>query len=149
MNHTRKSTLEDSLRLINQLRPEDKMEVEGTGQSVLELPVLALGSSHTTTFFDYEGNMAGMAGIVDQADGSGQIWMLCTPQILTAPLTFVRQAKKWLKDKEQHYTFFWNIADTRNFEHHRLLRHLGFKALRAVPVGPDQLPYFEIVKLCV
>lgn len=149
MNHTRNSTIEDSLRLINQIRPEDKREVEGIGQSVLELPGLVLISNHATTFFTYEGELAGMAGIVDQADGSGQIWMLCTPGIFTAPLTFVRQAKKWLRDKEQHYSLLWNLADTRNLEHHKLLRHLGFKALRVVPVGPEQLPYYEIVKLCV
>ena len=149
MNLTRISTLEDSLRLINNIRIEDKKEVEGVGQTVLDLPFLVLNSSHPTTFFTPEGSMAGMAGIVDQANGSGQIWMLCTPEILKTPITFIRQAKKWLSDKEQYYQLLWNLADTRNIEHHKLLRHLGFKALRVVPVGPEQFPYFEIVKLCV
>ena len=149
INYTHPSTIADSLRFINNIRPEDKREVEGVGQTVLDLPHLVMLSSHATTFFDAKGVMAGLAGVVDQTDGSGQIWMLCTPAILSSPITFVRQAKKWLKDKEQYYSLFWNVADTRNIEHHKLLRHLGFKALRVVPVGPEQLPYFEIVKLCV
>jgi hypothetical protein len=149
MNYTQPSTLEDSLRFINNIRQEDKREVEGMGQTIFDLPALVITSSHATTFFDAKGVLAGMAGIVDQTDGSGQIWMLCTPTILTSPITFIRQAKKWLRDKEQYYSMFWNHADTRNLEHHKLLRHLGFKALRIVPVGPDQLLYYEIVKLCV
>ncbi len=149
MNLTRTSTVEDSLRLINNIRIEDKREVEGVGQTVLDLPFLVLNSSHPTTFFTPGGSMVGMAGIVDQVNGSGQIWMLCTPAIHHTPITFIRQAKLWLKDKQQHYHLLWNLADTRNIEHHKLLRHLGFKALRVVPVGPEQLPYYEIVKLCV
>ena len=148
MNYYRKSTLEDSIILINNLRQEDKQEVEGTGQTVLDLPFLVAGSSNATTFFNPKGHLAGMAGVVDQADGSGQIWMLCTPAIYDARILFIRQSRRWLKDVEPQYTYLWNWADTRNRMHHKLLKHLGFKAIRTVPIGPDNLPYFEIIKLC-
>ena len=148
MNYYRTSTLGDSIELINNIRQEDKQEVEGTGQTVLDLPPLVAGSSHATTFFSPEGHLAGMAGIVDQANGSGQIWMLCTPVIHDAPVLFIRQAKRWLKLIENDYQLLWNWADTRNHMHHKLLKHLGFKAIRTVPIGPDNLPYFEIIKLC-
>ena len=148
MNHYRSSNLGDSIILINNLRQEDKQEVEGTGQTVLDLPLLVAGSNHATTFFSPKGPLAGMAGIVDQSYGSGQIWMLCTPAIFDAKILFIRQARRWLKDIEPNYTFLWNWADTRNHMHHKLLKHLGFKAIRTAPIGPDNLPYFEIIKLC-
>lgn len=148
MNYYRTSTLGDSIELINNIRQEDKQEVEGTGLTVLDLPFLVAGSSHATTFFNPKEHLAGMAGIVDHANGSGQIWMLCTPVIHDAPVLFIRQAKRWLKLIENDYQLLWNWADTRNHMHHKLLKHLGFKAIRTVPIGPDNLPYFEIIKLC-
>ena len=69
----------------------------------------------------------------------GQIWMLCTPLIVTKPHTFVRGAKAWLREVESDYKLLWNVADVRNTVHHKLLKHLGFRALRTVPIGPDAL----------
>ena len=135
--------------MLNHMRPEDKAEVEGMGHQLIHIPFGVLASDHPTYFYDDEGSPAGIAGIVRLSPTEGQIWMLCTPLITTKPITFVRQAKAWLKSVEQDYQLLWNLADARNHVHHKLLKHLGFKALRTVPTGPEALPYFEIVKLCV
>ena len=144
MKQYRPATIRDAVLVANNLRAEDKAEVEGLGHNLLHLPYGVLASDHSTVFFDRSGEPAGIAGI----SGDGQIWMLCTPVIHNEPITFVRQAKLWLTGVEHNYRLLWNLADARNHVHHKLLKHLGFKALRAVPVGPEQLPYYEIVKLC-
>ena len=145
----RDATVKDGLRVVNNLRPEDRSEMEGIGVSILSLPFGVLISEHAVYFFSKEGKAAGLAGIVRLDNNVGQIWMLCTPVIHDAPITFVREAKKWLDNIQGEYTLLWNVADARNQVHHKLLKHLGFKALRTVPVGPKNLPYYEIVKLCV
>ena len=148
MKQYRPATIRDAVSVANNLRAEDKAEVEGLGQSLLHLPFGVVVSNHSTAFHSRDGELAGIAGITDVEPGVGQIWMLCTPVIHKEPITFVRQAKLWLTGVEHNYRLLWNLADARNHVHHKLLKHLGFKALRAVPVGSEQLPYFEIVKLC-
>ena len=144
----RTATFEDGCRLIRELRIEDRRELEGMGHPILHIPYGILVSNHATLFHDKNGAMAGIAGIVELEPGIGQIWMLCTSVVETAPHTFIRNAKRWLREVEKEYTLLWNFADARNHYHHKLLRLLGFQALRIVPIGPDNLPYFEIVKLC-
>ena len=73
--------------------------------------------------------------------------MMNTPDYPKAH-TFVRQAKLWLREQHE-YSMLWNYCDARNTFHHKLLRLLGFKALKTVNIGPKFLPYLEIVKLCV
>lgn len=147
MTQYRPATLRDGILVANKLRKEDRAEVEGLGRSLVDVPLGLLISEHPTYFFDKEGNPAGIAGIVRQSNTEGLIWMLCTDAIHNQPITFIRQAKSWLKSVEKDYTLLWNFADTRNHTHHKLLKHLGFKALRTVNIGPDCLPYYEIVKL--
>lgn len=145
----RQATAKDGLVVANNLRPEDRREVEGMGFTPLHIPFGILASEHSTVFYSPEGELAGVAGIVRLDNQVGQIWMLCTPVIHQGPVRFVKGAKRWLNEVQKEYKLLWNLADARNHVHHKLLRHLGFKALRTVPVGPENLPYFEIVKLCV
>lgn len=144
----RPATYKDGLLVLNDIRPEDLREVRGMGSTPLQVPFGILISEHATFFHDTDGTPAGLAGVVRLNSHEGQIWMLCTPLITTKPHTFVRGAKRWLKEVEKDYDLLWNLADTRNDVHHKLLKHLGFKAIRTVPTGPQQIPYFEIVKLC-
>jgi len=148
MNQIRPATIRDGLCVANNLRNEDRAEVEGMGLSLLHLPYGVIVSDHAVAFFTKEGAHAGIAGITEVGEGIGQIWMLCTPEIHKEPITFVRQAKQWLDGVQHNYRLLWNLADARNHVHHKLLNHLGFQALRTVPVGAEQLPYYEIVRLC-
>lgn len=125
------------------------MEIEGLGHHKMSLPFSVAISDVAVAFFDGDGTIAGVAGIVacDQP-GIGIVWMICTPALTRKPHTFVRQAKKWLKQQESNYRLLWNLVDMRNHFHHKLLKMLGFKALRVVQQAPNYLPYYEIVRLC-
>ena len=146
----RKATFADALEVALNLRIEDKQEMEGLGYSPMILPACVQTSSEAVAFFDKKNTIAGVAGISpDPANSSyGIVWMLCTPAVANNPHTFVREARRWLTEHESKYKLLWNLADARNHYHHKLLKMLGFKALRVVNTKPYFLPYLEIVKLC-
>ena len=146
----REATFADALQVGLNLREEDRREIEGLGHSPLILPACVQTSRESVAFFDEDGAIAGVAGISPDPSNSacGIVWLLCTPVIHNKPQTFVRGARRWLSEHEQKYKLLWNLADARNLYHHKLLRLLGFKALRVVNTRPYFLPYLEIVKLC-
>jgi len=87
------------------------------------------------------GKTAGMAGIHD----NGAIWMLCTPAIDEYPITFAREAKRFIESRQEKMLF--NIVDARNVAHVKLLRFLGFKFIRVIGHGPNNLPFIEFCRL--
>lgn len=147
-HHYRVSTATDGIYVANNLRPEDKAEIEGLGHNPLALPFCCAQSKPGVTLVHADGRIAGVGGIMpDPRPGVGMIWLLCTPVIAEAPHHVVKGINRWLKEQRE-YKMLWNLADARNTLHHKLLKLLGFKAIRQVNVGPSFLPYLEIVKLC-
>jgi hypothetical protein len=146
-NYCRTATYADCFELARNLRAEDLREVEGLGHPRFAIP-LSLGFSETAvSFFAKDGSLAGVAGIVRQSDDVGAIWMLCTPVVQKYPVTFVREAVAWV-NSIKGYKLLWNIVDQRNTIHLKLLKKLGFRAIKQLNLGPQFLPYLEIVKLC-
>lgn len=144
---TAPATTADGLELARNLRAEDRAELEGLGHHPIALPYAIATSQVAVTFRDADGTLGGIAGIAaDDQPGVGRIWLLCTPELPRRGLKFVREARRWLGTLD--YRLLWNVADVRNEYHHKFLKLLGFKALRIVPVGPRNLPYIEIVKVC-
>tara|TARA_R100001082_G_scaffold25224_1_gene12416 strand:+ start:1198 stop:1635 length:438 start_codon:yes stop_codon:yes gene_type:complete len=142
MHKIRIATLSDVPSVALDLRKEDKREVmEGFGLN----PALALAelvlSNYTVIFYTPDGRTAGMAGV----SNDGCVWMLCTDAIDKFPITFIRQARNWLNTLP--HKLLYNIADIRNIEHLKLLKHLGFKFLRVIPHGPNNLYFVEFAKL--
>ena len=148
-NLTRKATIADAIEVGKNIRPEDKMEIEGLGHGLGALPFSVALSDVAVTFTDTDGTIAGVASITPgQIEGHGIIWMICTPVVTRKPITFVREAKKWIAEQEKNYSVLCNYTDIRNKFHHKLVKMLGFKAIRIVQPAPLYLPYYEIVKLC-
>ena len=149
MNYViKEATVQDALEVARNIRPEDKMEIEGLGHNLGALPFSVALSDVAVSFYNKDGDIAGVAGICPSGvPRSGIIWMICTPSVQTQPITFVRQARKWLAKEEKNYDVLWNYTEIRNTLHHKLLKMIGFKALRVLQPAPLYLPYYEIVKL--
>ena len=60
-----------------------------------------------------------LAGVGD----GGTIWMLCTPEIHRYPITFAREAKRYVDNRPED--LLCNIVDCRNTVHLKLLKFLG------------------------
>ncbi len=135
-------TLEAAIEVASNLRPEDRREVEeGHGVDPMEHLTSVAQSSSCVYFKVPNGKTAGMAGV----DPGGQIWMLCTPAINEYPLTFAREAKRYVESRNEK--LLWNIVDKRNIVHLKLLRFLGFKFLRELKYGPNKLTFIEFCRV--
>jgi hypothetical protein len=134
-------TLEAAYKVASNLRPEDEREVrEGHGLTpTIHIP---LYSQHgdCVYFTVPNGETAGIAGVNE----NGSIWMLCTPSILKYPLTFAKESKRFVESRTE--PLLWNIADKRNTVHLKLLKFLGFKFLREVTHGPNNLSFIEFAR---
>ena len=88
-----------------------------------------------------DGKTAGMAGVGQEGD----IWMLCTPEIHRYPITFAREAKRYVDSRTE--PLLWNIVDIRNTAHLKLLKFLGFKFLRKLKHGPNNITFIEFCRV--
>ena len=127
--------------MASNLRQEDLREVvEGHGYNpTIDIPIDSL-KGFSVYFTVPDGRIAGLAGIQE----GGLIWMLCTPVILDFPLTFAREAKRFINSRTE--SVLWNYVDKRNTVHIKLLKFLGFTLLEEVPFGPNQLPFIRFEK---
>ena len=129
--------------MASNLRPEDEEEcVEGHGLiPAIDIPLSVLKGDNV--FFTVpDGRIAGLAGVHD----NGQIWMLTTPAIHDYPLTFAREAKRYIDSRTEPR--LWNIVYAKNTVHIKLLKFLGFKFGGEFPYGPNNLHFIEFQK-CV
>ena len=135
-------TIEVAKEVASNLRPEDRREVEeGHGLNPMEELTLAVHRGSCVWFEVPNGKTAGMAGV----GPGGEVWMLCTPAIHEYPITFAREAKRFIDSREE--PLLWNIVDKRNTVHLKLLKFLGFKFLREFKHGPNQLTFIEFCRV--
>ena len=141
-NYIHQINLEAAIDVASNLRLEDRREVEeGHGADPYTYLVSEAQKGSCIYFEVPNGKTAGMAGVEE----GGVIWMLCTPAILEYPLTFAREAKRWVESRPE--PLLWNVVDKHNKVHLKLLKFLGFKFLREFPFGPNQLSFIEFCRV--
>ncbi len=141
-NYIHPITLEAATQVASNLRPDDLREVEeGHGIPSALLPSLMSSNPSYVYFTVPDGKTAGMAGVGEKGD----IWMLCTPDIHRYPITFAREAKRYVDSRTE--PLLWNIVDSRNKVHLKLLRFLGFKFLRKFEYGPNKVQFIEFCRV--
>ena len=149
MSHViRKATIEDALYVSQNLRPADLSELQGLGHTPFNVMLGILLCKDTFAFTNHAGELAGIGGVIPDDDGNAGIWTLCTPALESMGVTFFRQAKRHIDALTKPYQMVYALCDSRNKLHHKFLKFLGFKALRAIPQPPFNIPYYEVVKLC-
>ena len=135
-------TIEAAIEVASKLRPDDRREVEeGHGLNPLVELVKEAHKGSSVYFTVPNGKTAGMAGVNE----GGAVWMLCTSAIEEYPITFVREAKRWVEGRPE--PLLWNIVDERNKVHLKLLKFLGFKFLQKRLHGPNQLSFIEFCRV--
>ena len=69
------------------LRWQDKRELEGLGHPpFFALPMSVAVTENPICFYTPKNELAGFAGVVDEGDGIGRVWMLTTEAVETMPL---------------------------------------------------------------
>ena len=130
-------TKEAALYVASHLRDDDRREIEeGHGLPALSAAIYPL--EHECVYFEVpNGETAGMAGV----GPDGSIWMLCTDAIHKYPLTFAREAKRFVESRPE--PILWNIVDSRNKAHLKLLKWLGFEFIDEFEYGPNKITFIE------
>jgi len=141
-NYIHPLTLEAATEVVSNLRPDDFREVtEGHGMELTYVASLMSSNPSYVYFTVPDGKTAGMAGV----GAGGEIWMLCTPDIHRYPITFAREAKRYVDNRTE--PLLWNIVDSRNTVHLKLLKFLGFKFLRKLKHGPNNIEFIEFCRV--
>ena len=136
------ATLEAATKVASNLLDDDRMEItEGHGHDPESALIVGMNNSESVYFEVPNGDIAGMAGV----SPDGKIWMVCTPAIYQYPHTFAKEAKRYVE--RQPHELLWNIVEKRNKVHIKLLRFLGFKFLRELKYGPNQLSFIEFCRV--
>ena len=139
--YVHKLTVEAAKEVASNLLPGDRQEVEeGHGHDPMVILPSAVETCDSVYFRVPNGEIAGAAGVRED----GQIWMLCTPAILKYPHTFAKESKRYVDSRKEK--LLWNVVDKRNTVHLKLLRFLGFKFLRELPYGPNNLSFIEFCR---
>ena len=134
-------TVEAAIEVASNLRPEDRREIEdGGGLDPMDILIKSAQESSGVWFEVPNGKTAGMAGVDE-----GLIWRVCTPAIHEYPITFAREAKRFVESRTE--PLLWNIVDKRNTAALKLLKFLGFKFLREIFHGPNQLSFIEFCRV--
>ena len=134
-------TVEAAITVASNLRPEDRREdVAGHVYGPLKHLVAKAQEGSCVYFTVPNGKTAGMAGVDD-----GIILMLTTPAIHEFPITFARESKRFGEGRTE--SLLWNVVDSRNLVHLKLLKFLGFKFLREIFFGPNQLSFIEFARV--
>ena len=137
------ATLADVAKVVDRLLVSDLSEiVDGAGINPVLSICNSIAQTNAVVFYVPDGRCAGVAGVSDD----GCIWMHCTDAVKKYPVLFCKEARKWV-DSLPH-RLLYNKADIRNTLHLKLLKSLGFKFLRLVPSGPNNIYFVEFVKLC-
>ena len=138
-----KATTEAAIEVASNLREDDRRElVEGHGLDPMTTLLASINDGVVSHFTMPNGRTAALGGV----QPGGIIWMVTTPAIYDYPITFAREAKRFLDSMK--YPLLWNIVDKRNTVHLKLLRFLGFKFIREVTYGPNNLSFIEFCRVC-
>ena len=135
-------TKEAAFEVASNLREEDHRELtEGHGIDPVPFLTKDVHTGDQIYFIAPNGKTAGIAGVYK----TGNIWMVTTPIIYDSPISFIREAKRFIDSRKE--PILWNIIDKRNTIHLRLIKFLGFKFIREIKYGPHNLSFIEFCRV--
>jgi hypothetical protein len=119
----------DIISMAPRLRDADKQEIlASSGSNPLDALRFAVASSHEVWVgCDDEGPQA-IYGVMRLSTGEGSVWLLGTDRLKLHVKFFLRESRRWLKEKEPEYPVLRALIDSRNTLHLRWCAWCGFLA---------------------
>lgn len=71
----------------------------------------------------------------------GHPWLLATDELPKHAKPFLRRSKSYIEEQKRCYNTLFNYVDARNTLAVKWIRWLGFSLQKAVPLGPDKVPF--------
>ena len=130
------------------MRQEDKDEIWHLARLT---PHEALEASYHFCSYNMtvllDNKVALIFGVGGEKGRVGIPWMLAPPLLQKVRKPFLREAKSFLDEMSEGYPVLHNMAWSKNTEHIRWLKWMGFTFLPAAPMGPDGELYIEFYKV--
>jgi hypothetical protein len=143
-----KSKIEHCHFLAKDLRDEDKKELFNCGHKdffkiILDSYGLSKDECYTLYYHDKISMMFG----VKKEDDMGRIWMLSTDAAKEFPLTFLKLAKKYIKQLADKYGVVYNYIHVDNKQSMKLLTYCGAEFFEGYTSQKTKLPFlmFRII----
>lgn len=150
MQYWRESVIEDAYSLAPRLREADKQEIRAAvGMTPLAGLLYCLETSNPALTIIKDGEPPlGVFGLTPDPDNfAASVWMLAANEITKYPMTFMKNAIKWVQKTNTEYPVLYNYVDARNTLHIKWLRWMGFTFLNAKRMGPENRLFFEFVRI--
>lgn len=140
----RPATLQDCIELSNTMREEDRKEIwHSSRSSPLNALIDGLQFSTKCWTVEWQGRVVAMFGISPQDELVGVPWMLASDDLKRIRKSFLKECRVYLKEMSKGFQLLTNSAWSQNDVHIQWLKWLGFKFLRAKPMGYDNELFYE------
>lgn len=125
------ATPADAAELAANMRPQDRAEVEATGQSPVQALITSMNVSAMAWTVRYDGKIMAMWGVVeiDQLGGKAIAWLLTSPEVEKHPRAFVRISVEVIAVLRTRYKVLMNFVDARYGMALRWAKRMGFEII--------------------
>lgn len=141
------TTIKHIVELAHTMRQEDRDEIwhlaRLNSEQSLKLSYEVSSHVRTVTLNKRVVCIFGMAG----EGTTGYPWMLASPLLTKIRKTFLRQCREQLAEISGGRERLMNVAWSKNTEHIRWLKWLGFQLDEPIPLGPDRELYIPFSKV--
>lgn len=148
--HYRPTELADVKYLSENLSKQDQDELYAS-LGMANYPALSWSfvvSEECNTIIMPDGSVGGIFGVSSPSEGTGCPWLMGTDRISEISITFLRESKKWVEEKNKKYPLLMNYVDVRNERAIQWLKFLGFTFIKCIEEhGHGKKPFFQFVRI--
>jgi hypothetical protein len=120
------------------MRQEDKNEIWHLARvTPMEALQRAMESCRYNRAVLLDGKVVCIFGVGGEKGGVGVPWMLASDLLKKIRKPFLRECSSYLEEMSEGYSHLFNVAWTKNTEHIRWLKWMGFNFGTPEPMGPD------------
>lgn len=117
---------ENALYVADNLRQEDKEELETSGQTAKEEIIQSMCDSHIHAYTISSPSTGAPMGLFGIAD-TGVVWLVSTAELPEYFIRFLKDSRKWIQEFHVTHPVLWNWVDARQKLHIKwLTKWLGF-----------------------
>lgn len=124
--YTDKACFADAYHVLDNLRPEDRRELEVSGETAESVVLETMCNEHivSNVFYSPSTNLPmGLFGVSED----GRIWLISTPELPKHSIRFLKDSRKWIEEFHKDHEVLWNWVDARQTVHLKwLIKWLGF-----------------------
>ncbi|SRR5881394_447068 len=132
MMRFRKASMDDGIKVLANLRPEQRATIEKLNLDPLGLLAKVINKEFPSMTVEIDGEVASVFGVHRETLLSdAKVWMITTELIEKHPVAFLRASRRFTEDLHKNYGPLIGMVDSDFERSRRWLRWIGFKEVKA------------------